>query len=213
MRSGCVLVIGVVVAVLGMAAGSLWIGSRLVREPEVAAAAGFPEDGVRAQQKIFDLVRGEPRGSKARPHHVILTEAELNRFLSKNLVEVAQMPLAVRAVRLAGDGVVEFKGLLSLRDLLSGSPFAALAPASWLERPVWLHVSARASLEVGATRSQRRYLRFDILRFAIGRQPLPTVLLRLLPSPGLQGLLRWRIPESVDAITIDPGTVAIRTSS
>src|SRR5256885_7193577 len=162
MRSGCVLVIGGIATLLGLAGASLWVGSRLIREPEVAAALGAPEDGIRAQQKIFDLARGEPRGSRGRPHQVVFTEAELNRFLSTNLVEVAQMPVAVRAVRLAGEGVVEFKGLLSLRDLLAASPLAGLAPASWLEHQVWLHLSARASLEVGASRSQRRYLRFDV---------------------------------------------------
>ena len=213
MRSGCVLVIGGIATLLGLAGASLWVGSRLIREPEVAAALGAPEDGIRAQQKIFDLARGEPRGSRGRPHQVVFTEAEVNRFLSTNLVEVAQMPVAVRAVRLAGEGVVEFKGLLSLRDLLAASPLAGLAPASWLERQVWLHLSARASLEVGASRSQRRYLRFDVQRLAIGRQPLPGLLLRLLPSPGLQGLLRWRMPESVEGITIEPGAVVVKTSS
>ena len=123
------------------------------------------------------------------------------------------MPVTVRAVRLGGDGMVEFKGRLALRDLLSASPLAGLPPAAWLERPVWLHLSARASLEVGTARGQRRYLRFDVQRFAIGRQPLPGLLLQLLPSPALQGLLRWRVPESIEAITIDPGAVVIKTSS
>jgi hypothetical protein len=145
-----------------------------------------------------------------------MTEAELNRFLSKNLVEVANMPVAVRAIRLAGDGVVEFKGLLPLRDLLSASPLmplASLVPATWLERQVWLHLNAKASLELGSTRSQRRYLRFDVQRFAIGRQPLPGIFLRLLPNPGVQALLRWRMPDSVEGLTIDPGAVVIKTSS
>ena len=126
------------------------------------------------------------------------------------------MPVTIRAVRLAGDGVVEFKGLLPLRDLLSASPLmplASLAPAAWLERQIWLHLNARASLEVGATRSQRRYLRFDVQRFAIGRQALPTILLKLFANPGVQGLLRWRMPESVEGLTIDPGAVVIKASS
>jgi len=182
----------------------------------VAAIQGSPEDGARAQQKIFELIRGEASRPRGRPHQVVMTEAELNRFLSKNLVEVAKMPVAVRAVRLVGDGVVEFKGLLPLRDLLPASPLmplASLVPATWLEREVWLHLNARASLELGATRSQRRYLRFDVQRFAIGRQPLPGIFLRLLPNPGVPALLRWRVPESVEGLTIDPGAVVIKTSS
>jgi hypothetical protein len=215
-RSGCVLVIGGIVTLLGVGGAALWVGSRLAQEPDVVAAQGSPEDGLRAQQKIFELIRGEDSRARSRPHQVVVTEAELNRFLSKNLVEVAKMPVAVRAVRLAGDGVIEFKGLLPLRDLLSASPLMPLeniVPAAWLERQVWLHLNARASLELGAARSQRRYLRFEVLRFAIGRQPLPGAFLRLLPNPAVQALLRWRIPESVEGLTIDPGAVVIKTSS
>jgi hypothetical protein len=216
MRSGCVLVVGAVGAMLGLAGAALWVGSSLLQEPNVAVALGSPDDGLRGQQKIFDIVRGESPRPRGRPHQVVMTEAELNQFLSRHLVEVAKMPVGGGAVRLVGDGVVEFKGLLPLRDLLSASPVLPLAnllPASWLERHVWLHLSARASMEVGASRSQRRYLRFDVQRFAIGRQPLPRLLLRLLPSPGLQGLLRWRMPESMEGITIEPGTVVVKTAS
>lgn len=213
MRPGCVLSVGLTVTLLGLAGASLWVGSRLLKEPDITAEAGTPEDGIRGQQKIFEIARSEPSRRGARPRQVIMTEAELNRFLSKHLVEVASMPVGGGAIRLVGDGVVEFKGLLPLRDLLSASLVAAIIPAASLERHVWLHLNARASLEVGATRSQRRYLRFDVQRLAIGRQPLPGILLRLLPSSALQGLLRWRMPESVEGITIEPGTVVIKTSS
>ena len=211
MRLGCGLAVALTVALLGLAGASLWVGSRLLREPDVTAAAGTSEDGIRAQQKIFEIARGEPPRRGGRPHQVIVTEAELNRFLSKHLIEVARMPVVFNAVHLTGDGVVEFKGLLPLRDLVSASLAANLVPTTWLDRQVWLHLNARASLVVGATRSQRRYLRFDVQRLAIGRQPLPGLLLR--PSPGLQGLLRWRMPESVEGITIEPGVVVIKTSS
>jgi len=50
-------------------------------------------------------------------------------------------------------------------------------------------------------------------RFAIGCQPLPATFLRLLPNPAVQALLRWRMPESVEGLTIDPGAVVIKTSS
>ncbi|PYN87779.1 MAG: hypothetical protein DMD87_12350 [Candidatus Rokuibacteriota bacterium] len=189
------------------------MGSRLVHEPEVTAAPGSSEDAARGQQKIFDIARGGVGRRRGGPHAVVLSEAELNGFLSQNLVEVAKMPITVRAVRLAGDGIAEFKALVALRDVLSASPIASLVPSAWLERQVWLHLTARANLEVGATRTQRRYLRFDVQRFAIGRQPLPRFFRWLLPSPGLQGLLRWRMPDSVESITIESGTVAIKTSS
>ena len=213
MRSGCAAVLGLAFAVVVVGGASLWVGWRLFQEPEVPAAVGSPEDGIRGQQKIFDLARGGAGRARIGPQAVVLSEAELNSFLSRNLVEVAKMPIAVRAVRLAGNGVVQLKGLVVLRDVLSASPLASLVPSTWLERQVWLHLTARASLEVGATRSQRRYLRFDLQRVAIGRQALPGFFRWLLPSPGIQGLLRWRMPDSVESITIESGTVVIKTSS
>lgn len=213
MRAGCVVIVGSLGLLLGLGAAGLWAGSRLAQEPDVPVAQGSAEDGARAQQKIFDLIRGEAPKARGQPHEIVLTEAEINRFLSKNLVEVAGMPVAVRAVRLAGDGVVEFKGMLPLRELLAGAPVASLVPSAWLERRCWLHLEATASLEVGTGRRPRRYLRLDVQRFAIGRQRLLGTLLRLLAGPRVQELLRWRMPESVEGLTINPGTLVIKTSS
>ena len=145
-----------------------------------------------------------------------MTEAELNQFLSKHLVEAGRMPLTVGAVGLRGDGILEAKAVLAVRDLLSASwlmPAATLAPSAWLESRVWLRLEAKTSLEVGVSKSQRRHLRFEVQRFAIGRQPLPAALLRLLPNAGLQALFRWRVPDSIEGITIEPGAVAVRVAS
>ena len=51
MRVGCAMIVATIAVVCGMAAGSLWIGSRMLQEPEVPVAAGTAEDGVRGQQK------------------------------------------------------------------------------------------------------------------------------------------------------------------
>lgn len=216
MRRGCGLLVAGAATLLGLGVAVLWMGSRLAQEPEVAAAQGSAEDGARAQQKIFGLIHGDGLRSRGHGHETVVTEAELNRFLSRNLGETARMPVSVRALRLVGDGVVEFKGRLPLRDFLSASPatpLASLVPARWLERPVWLHLLARASLEIGTTRRQHRFLRLDVQRFAIGRQPLPASLLKLLAGPAVQGLLRWRIPDSVEGVTIEPGVVVLKISS
>jgi hypothetical protein len=204
---------GVVLSAAFLGGFSLWAGSRLIQEPDMTANTGSSEDAVRGQQKIFDIARGGGGRARGGSHAVVLSEAELNAFLSKNLVEVAKMPVAVRAIRLVGDGIVEFKGLVALRDIMAASPLVSLVPSTWLERQVWLHLAARASLEVGATRSQRRYLRFDLQRVAIGRLALPGFFRWLLPSPLLQALLRWRMPDSVESVTIEPETVVVRTSS
>jgi hypothetical protein len=210
-RARCVVIAASLL--LGLGGAALWAGSRLAQEPDVPVAEGSAEDGARAQQKIFDLIRGEAPNARGRSHEVVLTEAEISSFLSKNLVEAAGMPVTVRAVRLAGDGVVEFKGALPPRELLSGVLGASLVPSPWLDRRCWLHLEAKASLELGTGRRQRRYLRLDVQRFAIGRQRLPGTLLRLLAGPRVQELLRWRMPESVEGLTINPGTLVIKTSS
>ena len=215
MRLGCVVVLAAVVMV-AMATGSLWVGSRMLQEPVVDPSPGTAEDGVRGQQKIYDIARGVPGRTKGRPLQVSLTEPELNAFLSRHLTEAARIPVVTGGVRLVGDGIIEFKGQLPLRQVLTSLlfvPVVDLIPGAWLERSVWLHLGARASLEVGAARGQRRFLRLDVERFALGRQPLPEMLLRLLLGPETMRLFRWHMPEAVEAITIEPGMVVIRTAA
>jgi len=210
MRVGCAVLVATIVVVCGLAAGSLWIGSRMLQEPEVPVAAGTAEDGVRGQQKIYAILRGAGRAT-GRTRQIVLSEPELNAFLSRHLVaEAATIPFGPGVVRLVGDGIIEFKGQVPLRHVLA---IANLLPAPWPEQPVWLHLWARVSLEVGAARGQRRYLRFDIERLALGRQPLPGVLPLLLLNPLILSQLRWRIPETVEAITIETRMVVIRIAS
>jgi len=209
MRVGCAVLVATIVVVCGMAAGSLWIGSRMLQEPEVPVAAGTAEDGVRGQQKIYAIIRGAGRAT-GRTRQIVLSEPELNAVLSRHLAEAATIPFGPGAVRLVGDGIIEFKGQVPLRHVLA---IANLLPATWLEQPVWLHLWARASLEVGAARGQRRYLRLDIERLALGRQPLPGVLRLLLLNPVILSQLRLRIPETVEAITIETRMVVIRIAS
>ena len=209
MRVGCAVLVTTTAVVCGLAAGSLWVGSRMLQEPEVPAAAGTAEDGVRGQQKIYAIIRGAGRAT-GRTRQIVLSEPELNGFLSRHLAEAATIPFGPGAVRLVGDGMIEFKGQVPLRHVLA---IASLLPTTWLEQPVWLHLWARVSVEVGSARGQRRYLRLDIERFALGRQPLPGVLPVLLVNPVILSQLRLRIPETVEAITIEARMVVIRIAS
>ena len=211
MRLGCALLVGVLIGACGLAAGSAWVAPRLFQEPQISAAAGTAEDGVRCQQKIFELATGGrlgKGGGAMRP--VALSESELNAFLSRHLVEAARIPLSAASVRLVGDGVVELKGQMPLRRALA---IPELLPIRWLEQPIWVHLGARASLEVDAARKQRRYLRLDIERFALGRQQIPSVLARLTVSSAIVNQLRWRLPDTVEAITVEPRVLVIRTAS
>lgn len=216
MRPGCIFTIIVAILILGMGAGAIWTGSRFLQEPEISAKNGTQADGLRGQQKIFEIARGESGRSRGSTRRVTLTESELNGFLSRHLEEAARIPVVTGAVRLVGDGVVELKGRLPLQDVLAARPLTLvtdLLPTPWLERPVWLHLWARATFEVGTARGQRRYLRLDVERFALGCQPLPETLLRALLSPAALGLLRWRLPDTVEGISIEPGTVVVKVAS
>lgn len=210
MRLGCALLFGVLIGVCGLAAGSAWVVPRFFQEPQIAAAVGTAEDGVRCQQKIFEIATGGRFGKSGPTRPVALSEPELNAFLARHLVEAARIPLGSASVRLVGDGVVELKGQMPLRQALA---IPDMLPIRWLERPVWIHLGARASLEVDAARKQRRYLRLDIERFALGRQQIPTVLARLVVGSAIVDQLRWRLPDTVETVTVEPRKLVIRTAS
>ncbi len=175
------------ILILGGVAELGWIGVQALREPEFQLPATAPGDGVRAQRKIYQIgqiARQGPRQGVPGGGPIVLTQGELNAFLSRHLVEAAELPFADLAV-----------------------------PAVLLERPVWLRIRAHARVEPSVTRRERRYLRLDVREFAIGRQGLPAVLLRILLDPRTLGVLRWPLPDSIEAITVEPGRVVIRLAS
>ena len=199
-------------AVAGMAAVVLGL-VRVVQAPAVALPVTTQADGARAQQKLYDLVRGARPGSSK---EVVLTEAELNAFLARHLAAAAEVPLTGLLVRLVGDDVVEFTGRVPAGHVLAELPLAwlrDLLPRSWLDRPAWLSLRAHAGLERGAIREHQRYLRLDVERFAVGRQRLPAMLVRLLFSPATVRFLRWQLPETVESLRVEPGRVVIRVAS
>ncbi|HEU5112895.1 MAG TPA: hypothetical protein VFU96_06215, partial [Acidimicrobiia bacterium] len=101
------------------------------QEPEVLVAAGTAEDGVRGQQKIYEIASSGSGRVRGRTREVTISEPELNAFLSRHLAEAAKTPFASGTVRLVGDGFIEFKGQLPLRRVVV---IADLLPARWLER-------------------------------------------------------------------------------
>jgi hypothetical protein len=206
---GCLTLI-LVISLVGVAA---WGTYQLTRTPAFVGAPTTLADGVRAQQKIFDVIR---RSGSGRPHTVALSEREVNAFLSRHLGETADLPLRNLAVRLPEDGHAEIAGQIPLRRLLSAQPFSALAgflPAEWLDHHVWLALRARATLEGGSGSRARRYLRLDVERFWIGRQRLPELLLRLVLDLEALRLLRSPMPEAIDGLRIEPGRLVIQSGS
>lgn len=210
MRLGCAGCLGGIVVALGLAVvlgAALW-GFVLVRQtPDVPVVATTTEDSARAQQKVFQLAR-RARGKPVGP--VVFTEAEVNAFVSRQLA--GQVPLSSPVIRLLAGNTVELFGRIPARRLLIESPLSWLSellPSGWGKGDVWLRIRAHAALEAGP----RPRLRFEPTEFAVGRLPLPTVMVRLLLDPGTLAIFRWSLPEDVEAVTIDAGRATIRVAS
>jgi len=208
LRLGCLgcLTVLVVVGCLVLVA---WGVIQVTRAPDIAATATTAADGVRAQQKLFDLMR---RAGRGKPHTVSFTEREVNAFLSRHLADAASLPLRNVAVRLPAEGHAEIAGQLPFRELIADTPVASLSrilPRAWLERGVWLWLRARVTLEG----TERRHLRLDVERFTLGRLRLPAVMLRVLLDPTALRLLRWPMPDAVDGLRIEPGRLVIQAAA
>ena len=198
---------------LGIVGAAAWGSYQMTRTPEIAGAPSAPADGIRAQQKIFELIR---RAGSGRPHTVALSEREVNAFLNRHLGETADLPLRNLAVRLPDDGHAEIAGRLSLRQLLATAPFSALTgvlPTEWLDRGVWLALRVRATLEGGSGPRARRHLRLDVERFWLGRQRVPELMLRILLDPGALRWLRSPMPDAIEGLRIEPGRLVIQSAS
>jgi hypothetical protein len=200
---GCLT--GVIVLGLLLGAGMcVWGTSRALQDPTIpVAATTTEEDAARAQQKLFRLFRGarEP---------VVLSEPELNAFLSRN-VDVRDWPFEQSRVSLKDGGLVEISGSVPLRRLVAESPVpfvAELLPSEWLTRSVWLRVGSHATFE----REPRSQLRLDVQRLTVGRQRVPTVALRMLFDPASLRFVRVSLPDSVADVRIETGRAVIRSA-
>jgi hypothetical protein len=206
MRGGCgCLVVVVMVAAL---AGGTWLGFNTLRESRVPHPTATVADSQRAQEKIYAIAaRAAPRGGS-----IILSESELNAFLSRNLEEAGD--LRDLRVDLREAPRARVAGRTRLDALLSEPPFASLRnviPASWLARSVWIELTATPILV--AREGRRRVLRFEADEFRVGRQRVPTLLVRLLLDPGALRLLRWSVPETVEDVRVEKGRVVVRIAS
>jgi hypothetical protein len=210
MRLGCSGCLGLI---LVLALGALLLGAavvagtRILATPDLDVVAGTPEDGITAQRKLLDLTRAKKRAGT-----VTLTEGEVNALLARHLVQARGMRLASPSARLIGDDRFAFKGQCTLRQLLEETSLGALAevmPERWLTRPVWVRVGARLRMD----RIPNNQLRSDVDEFVLGRQRLPTTLVRLLVDPASVGLLRWPLPAYVEQVSVERGRVLVRTAS
>jgi hypothetical protein len=203
---GCSSTVLGLVAVTAVVAAGGWMLTRTLEAPVIEATRFTREDGVRAQQKIVDLTL-----HRGRRDPVLLTEAEVNAFVSRHL-DPAELPVGDPVIRLRDDDTLEIIGTVALGRLVRESPVATLAeilPRWWLARPVWLSIAARV-----ATSSDRRpTLRLEPRRLLIGRQRVPAFMLRLLLEPSSLRLMRIGLPPDVQTVRIERGRVIIQPAT
>jgi hypothetical protein len=208
MRLGCGCLLGLVLATAAVA-GAGWVILSALADPSVTRPPATAAESQRAQQKIYSIVSRSARG---RP--VVLSEAEVNAFLERNLGEAGDMSFSDLRVDLRDPERVRVTGRTTLGALLTEPPLVAardLLPGPWLARPVWVEVVARPVTETAGGR--RRYLRLDVREMRLGRQRVPALLVNMMLEPGARRLLRWPLPQSIEDVTVEPGRAVVRTAS
>lgn len=214
MRSGCAGCFTGLALVIIFGLGTAWTVSAVVRAFEVpaqVASVGGQADGARAQRKIYEIVR-RPQGTGRAGNPVMLTERELNAFLSRHVD--GGLPLESLAVRLIGAGVAELTGQLPLERLMTEPPLrsvVSVVPRAWLDRRVWLRIEARPRVE--SRLRDPHYLKVDMERAWIGRQRIPTVALKIILSPNYLRALSWPVPGGIDAVNVEPGRLIVKVAS
>jgi hypothetical protein len=201
---GCVTTIFVLGLVVSVGAGA-WGTARALQDRGTVGTVSTAEDAARAQQKLLRLVRGAARES------VVLTEAEVNAFVSRN-VDPRDLPFGEPSVFLRAHDVVELVGRVPLGRLLAASPLPLLAdllPSAWLARPIYLRLATHAEFEL----APRRQLRLDVRELTVGQQRLPTFTLRLLFEPASLRFVRIVLPETVADVRIESGRAVIQPAS
>jgi hypothetical protein len=197
----------------------IWGTWQATSPPDTAPMPGSEEEGARAQQKIFAIVRGVT-ASKPRSERVVreytLSEGEINAFLSRHLGTVAGMPFDRLAVRLVGGGVIEVFGRVPLRRVLGeeAAGWNDYLPESWrtADLTVWLRGPVR--LETETSPGQPKALRLEVSEAHVGRQRVPVTAFEWMLGPDGQRLFtRLRLPSSVEAVTIERQRAIVRTAS
>jgi hypothetical protein len=214
---GCLGSLLFLAALGGAAIGVFWVGSRLAASPEGAPLVGSEQDGARAQQTLFEIVRRgasrRPPGQRAR-HDYVLSEGELNAFLARHLGRVAGLSARDLTVRLLGQGTVEVRLRPEVGEAAGAgvSPLLDYLPESWRRTRATVTLRGPLRLETETSRGQAKALRFDIEEAYVGRQRVPVLAVeRLVGSPERLG--RWPVPDSISAVIVEKGRVVVQTDS
>ena len=209
---GCGLLVVVLLAVGVAVAGGLFLSVNIFLDPDVRPASFSKSDGFSAQNKLLEVVLRQS-GRSERTDPIVVTEREANAFLSRHLEEAAGLRLSPIVVRFTRQEML-VQGQTPLRSLLTGPPFAQIAPyvpSARLDQPVWVTVRGRIVVEPD-TPGSARHGRVELTELALGKQPVSSVLVYVMMGPVASGLLRWQMPSVVRAVDIEDGRVLIRTA-
>jgi hypothetical protein len=200
--------IAVILIILVVGLGGIFLSTNMFSPPVVGPVPFTKNDGYTAQQKLFE-VAARQSGRSSRRDPLTITEPEVNAFLSRHL-DQAGLPLSPMVVRFA-KGEIVAQGQTAFRNVLKGPPFAQIVPyisSKRLDEPVWVTVGGRIKTE--GTGNNRRG-RVEVTQFALGTQPLGSILLLLLMGPSGGGLLQWPVPAVVDEVRVGEGQLTITT--
>ena len=205
---GCLLLVVALLVIVVAGLGVIFLSTNIFSAPEVRPVPFTRLDGYAAQQKLFE-VGSRQLGRSSRKDPIILTEAEVNAFISRHL-EQSGLPLSPIVVRLQR-GEVLAQGQTQFRNLIKSPPFAQIArylADKRLDEPVWVTVRGRVAVD---GKGSSRQGRVEVDQFALGKQHLGSVLLMLLMGPSGGGLLHWPVPAVVDEIRVGDGNLTITT--
>ncbi len=209
---GCLLLIILILVVVLATAGILFLSANIYGVPEVVQTEFTRSDGYAAQQKLFEVLQRQS-GRSSRKDPLVLSDREVNAFLSRHLAQSAGLPLSPLGVRFSGKEAL-VQGRTPLRNLLQGPPFAQLLPYisdQRLDRPVWVSVRGRLSVDSGIGSGAARYGKVSLTDLTLGKQPVGSWLLTVMMGPSSTYLLRWQVPPIVESIDIQDGQLVITT--
>lgn len=204
--AGCLLTGAILIGFLLAGMGALLFSSAIFAVPEGIAAADYTaQDARMGQQKLAEIVLRE-RGLSRGRGPIVITQRELNGFLTHHLEESDRIPLNPLSVRLV-PGNMEVQGRTTFAQLLRGFPLSLVAdylPRSSLGQPIWVTVRGRI-------KQDRSRASLEVLDFSLGNQPISPWLLSWMLGWKGQRLLQWQMPGSVERIVIEDGRAVITT--
>ena len=204
---GCFSILAFTAVVVLVLIGGLALSGNIFDLPSAPRREFSPEDGRRFQEKLAEIML---RGSNVSPRKepIVISQRELNAFLQRHLMESERIRFSHMLVHFS-KGSIEIQGQTELRSLLNGFPFSLFGeylPTSTTNRPVWMTIK-------GGVKVDRGHGEFLVEDFSLGRQSLSPWLFSWLFGGAGNRLMEWRVPASVEKITIEEGRAVITFSS